>query len=993
MTDNQPVRRRWKWPTHDRGPKRLLLIVAVVVAGVAVLLATGAPQRAVLHAVLAGSVNARVDVGSVSTLGAVGLSSLVLFERGETQGQPAVLVEGLSLDYRLLPKSGRHVSSLTIDRLIIDLDRAQRILPERKRNAKPSKFNLESLIPEQIEIRSLSILSTAPSYAVAMQGLTFQASVASANQWQAAVGGDNVLVNMSTRAGEFSRGVTGGRVNVQIVQTPETTAVQPMEMSLPGLLELAGVASLAGKRIAINIEKLTAQDVDLSKADPADLAVPFAFKRIDMSGTRVQGDVMVAAFNITVPETAVKLTAEGLILGPQGAEYYQGDLAVEVLGAAGGQADYTLAATLNRGQKLTASLKGHHLASTGRVSLENWSREDVLAALPTNMRGGVSYLPMLEKVDSASADFEWKLPSLNLNGAVSADFVVNGERRPARLTFKGEGPLMPAEQRNFQLSAEAELVGGKVAVASALAEGPAKTTLTLQNVDPALWLYTLNERDMLNDLVSKISGTVALEPGDGPQKIRAAVDLSTSPFGYGPLVAPEDKTLKVAGNIEADLGPFGSVTGPELAFQVDEDNLLVLRNWNFPMDNFALSGDVELRLNLSLLERLLPGRDLRGQVALQGPLVNERGYMNLESAGTIEGLGYKNYAAPYGVPIDARGTFSFDNLNGRLTGHNFNLALPEGTSLASDGWTFTGSTAQFTMPFTLKTDFKPLEPMGLLDQVNGGTGTASGTLTYGRDGTRIDAKFEAAAESVAVGGARAVLTGLSAAGSLSNEPGGPVRVQGQVKAANAAAMGAVFEGVEGPVTLEGGSLRAPELKATLYGGTATADLGVELLAENLPVQVSARVAEVNLGAFTGTLGIPAVQMTGLAGGEATLAMTYPGGIQDLKVELTSSRDFSVSAYLVERLLAMQFARQYASERQLEKVRAKIIGKESQRPFDSGRLVLKYQGDRIGGEAQLKSKGLDLTVDLQMDTEALASAVQIAQQARVDQLGVMQDQEK
>lgn len=987
MTENLPVRRRWIWL------RRLLLVLLVALVGVVVLMATGLPQRALLRAVLAASLGVRVEVGSVSTLGGVGISRLALYERGDTQGPPAVLVEGFALDYRLFSRGGRHVTTVALDRLDVDLEKGQRILPKKKRKAKPSKFNVESVIPEQIQIKSLNVQSTAPSYSFSAQGLTFQARIDSTREFDAALGGDDVKVSLWTRSGNFLREVGGGRVNIAFARSGGTTTVQPMEALLPGLLELAGSVRFSGRQVAVDVQKMTAQDVDLSLADPADLAVPFGFKRIDMSGTRIQGDLMVGAFNISVPETVVKLAAEGLILGPQGAEYYQGDLNVQLAGTAGAQADYVLEATLNRGQKLTASLKGHHLASSGRASLEGWSREDVLAALPTNMRGGISYLPLLQRVNSANVDFEWKLPALKASGVVAADFVVNGEQRPGRLTFTGEGPLMPADQRDFKVNAEAELAGGKVAVASQLAKGPAKTTLTLQDVDPAQWLYTLNERDMLNDLISKFNGTVVVEPGDGPQKMRASVDLKAAPFGYGPIVTPEGKTLSIAGNIEAGLGTFGYVKGPELALQIDEDNQLLLRNWNFPMQDFAMSGDVQFRLALTMLEHLLPGSGLRGQVALQGPLKNDRGFMNLEFTGTIEGLGYKDYAAPYGVPIDAKGIFSFDNLNGRLTGRNFNLALPEGTSLASDGWTFTGSTGQFTMPFTLKTDFKPLEPMGLLDQAEGGAGTATGTVSYGRDGARIDSKFEAAAAAIVVGGALAVLTGVTATGTFANEPGGPVRGHSSVKAANIAAMGAVFDQVEGPVTLEGGTLRAPELKGTLYGGSATADIEAQMLAENLPVRVRARAADVDLGLFTGTLGVPAVQMTGLASGEATLALAYPAGIQDLKVNLVSSKHFSVSAYLVERLLAMQFAKQYASERQLEKVRAKIVGKESQRPFDSGQLVLNYQGDRIGGQASLKSKDLDLTVDLQMDTEAFFSALKLAQEARVERLGVAQDPKK
>ncbi|MCX5771541.1 MAG: hypothetical protein NTZ09_14910 [Candidatus Hydrogenedentes bacterium] len=987
MTDNVPVRRRWSWP------RRLLLVVLVVAAGVALLLATGLPQRALLRAVLAASVDARVEVGSVSTLGAVGISRLALYEPGDLKGPPAVLVEGLALDYWLLSKGGRRVPSLTLDRLDVDFEKAQRILPKKKRQPKPSRFNLESLIPEQVRIKSLNVQSTAPSYAFKAQGLSLDAAVPNPQTVTDSITGDNVTASLWTRSGGFSREVGGGKVLIELARTAGSTKIQPLSVALPDLLDVSGSVNVAGKRVEVSFDKLTAQNVDLSHADPADLAVPFGFKRIDMSGTRVQGDVMVGAFNISVPETVVKLAAEGLVLGPQGAEYYQGDLNVNMVGTAGAQADYVLEATLNRGQKLIANLKGHHLACTGQAILEGWSREDVLAALPTNMRGGISSLPLLERLNSAQVDFEWKLPALKVTGAVAADFVVNGEKRPARLTFAGEGPLLPAAQRAFKVNADAELAGGKVAVASELAASPAKTTLTLQDVDPALWLYTLNERDMLNDLVSKFSGTLVVEPGGGPQQLRASIDLKATPLGYGPIVTPEGKTVIIAGNIEADTGTFGYVRGPELTVTIDEDNQLVLRNWNFPMEDFALSGDVDCRLDLSMLEHLLPGSDLRGRVALKGPLKNDRGFMNLESSGTIEGLGYKDYAAPYGVPIQATGTFSFDNLNGRLTGRNFNLTLPEGTSLASDGWTFTGSTAQFTMPFALKTDFKPLEPMGLLDQVKGGAGTATGTFAYGSDGANVDVQIEAAADAIVVGGARAALTGVTATAGFSNEPGGPVRGQGQVKAANMAALGAVFEQVEGPVTMEGGLLRAPELKGTLYGGSATADIEVKFLAENLPVQVRARAENVDLGLFTGTLGVPAVQMTGLAGGDATVAFTYPAGIQDLQAKISSSRNFTVSAYLVERLLAMQFAKQYAGERQLEKVRAKIIGKETQRPFDSGQLVLNYQGERIAGQAALKSKDLDLTVDLQMDTEAFFSALTLAQEARIERLGVAPDQEK
>jgi hypothetical protein len=987
MTDNEPARRRRKWP------KRLLLTVLAVAAGVTILLATGLPQRALLRAVLAASLDARVEVGSVSMLGALGVSRLALYERAESEATPAVLVEGFSLDYRLLSRGGRRIARLALDRLDVDIEKARRILPKKKREAKPSRFKFDSLIPEQVHVESLNVQSTAPSYAFKAQGLSLDAAVRDMREMNAAVTGDKVTVSFWTRASGFSREVGGGKVDIQLARARDSVKIAPLSVALPDLLDVSGLVNVAGSRVEVSFDKFTAQDVDLAQADPADLAMPFAFKRIDMSGTRIEGDAIVGAFNISVPETVVKLAAEGLVLGPQGAEYYQGDLNVELLGTAGPQADYTLEATLNRGQKLTARLKGHHMASSGQVGLEGWSRDDVLAALPTNMRGGISYLPLMERLDSAQINFEWKLPSLKVNGAAAADFVVKGEKRPARLTFTGEGPLMPADRRAFKVNAEAELAGGKVAVATELAQGPLKTTLTLQNVDPALWLYTLNERDMLNDLISKFNGTVTLEPADGPQKMRVSVDLKAAPFGYGPIVAPEGKTVNIAGDIDADLGQFGYVKGPELAVRIDEENGLVLRNWNFPMQDFALSADVQLQFDLTMLDHLLPGTDIRGRVALQGPLKNERGFMNLEFAGSIEGLGYKNYAAPYGVPIDAKGMLSFDNLNGRLTGRNCSLALPEGTSLASDGWTFTGSTAQFAMPFTVKTDLEPLEPMGLLDQVNGGAATATGTFAYGRDGARMDLQVEAAAEAIVVGGGGAVLTGVTANGNLSSEPGGPVRGQGRVQAANIAAMGAVFDHVEGPVTLDGGTLRATELKAALYGGTAAADIEVGMLEENLPVRVSAKATNVDLGLFTGTLGIPAVQMTGLAGGEAALALGYPAGIQDLDVNLTSSSNFSVSAYLVERLLAMQFAKQYASKKQLEKVRARIVGKESQRPFDSGRLVLNYRGDRIGGQAELKSKDLDLTVDLQMDTEAFFSALELAQEARIERLGIGQDAEK
>ena len=180
---------------------------------------------------------------------------------------------------------------------------------------------------------------------------------------------------------------------------------------------------------------------------------------------------------------------------------------------------------------------------------------------------------------------------------------------------------------------------------------------------------------------------------------------------------------------------------------------------------------------------------------------------------------------------------------------------------------------------------------------------------------------------------------------------------------------------------ENGDVKSDGLQGALFDGVVNASVDLGLL-DGLPVAMTARLSEVNLATFSRELAIPGVQLAGVAHGEISVrADLY--GLRDLKVNIESSEGFTVNLALLEQLLTSQYAEGLKGKEQVERVLAGILGKEGQRPFDSGKLTLAIEGSRLVGVVELKSEKLDLAVDLHIDVAAVAEALRVAQAHRLE----------
>jgi len=990
-SEAKPVRRWRKWLL------RILIAVVVLCVVAALVLATGLPQRALLVRALSDALDAKVEVEGLSTFGRIRASAIRAADPAAAAGAPSKIeLEGLDIDYTLFPDDSRYVSSVQIDTLAVNLDRSQpapeepEAAPEQKAPKKPRKKKKgaeipEWLIPKRGRISRIRFAGLKPTLGLSVDGLRVKATHESDRDYS--IGLDSSELTGSWYAGsrEAEQSLPeGSTLDIQYQKKGNTTTIAPLKIVLPGLLEVIGHGSVNGG-VDLYLDRCVAQDLDLTEVDPTDLGLPFGFRRLDLSGTHIKGKANLNAFEASLAGTELHVVGEGLAIGPQGAEVYEGDLAITGAGGEGKDLALHLDAELNRGQKLHADLGGPLMQLAASVGLEGWSRDDVLALVPKAAReGAAGALPTFQGLESAALDVDLKLIAFEAVLDVKPRLVTAaGAAVPAKLTCLSKGVVLNLAKQMLETKARAQIGDGSVAFEGRVgAREGVKGTVTLEQVNPVLWQEALEGRSALSDLDTRIEGTAAVNVTPGLKKIELELDLSASPIRYAFFGLPAKQALTLKGSLSGGSAPYWRGSGPLLELRLGDVAGVALRDWSFEAEALEAQGDFAAELDLGRLAAMAPGLDAAGTFTLHAPFKNENGYLTTTLEAALDGLVYGGVALPPARPLTVKGAISHDNLNFRGEVTDLEIAFGEGTALRAGSCALTTKPGfTFDMPCTFRTDFRPLVDLGLLDDVTGSAEVA-GTLGYGEAGLAAKLELEAAADSMVLAGALAALEGASLSGMLTDTHGGladshgGLAGSGELKCAALTAAGATVRDIKGPVRFENGDVKSDGLQGAVFDGVVNASVDVGLL-DGLPVAMTARLSEVNLATFSQEMAIPGVDLEGVAHGEVSVrADLY--GLRDLKVHIESSEGFTVNLALLEQLLTSQYAEGLKGKEQVERVLAGILGKEGQRPFDSGKLTLALEGGRLVGVVELKSEKLDLAVDLHIDVAAVAEALRVAQ---------------
>lgn len=257
--------------------------------------------------------------------------------------------------------------------------------------------------------------------------------------------------------------------------------------------------------------------------------------------------------------------------------------------------------------------------------------------------------------------------------------------------------------------------------------------------------------------------------------------------------------------------------------------------------------------------------------------------------------------------------------------------------------------------------------------------SGEGTLTYVADAVsyaggvpRALGKFSIDAKQLVLPDKLGAAVGLVGGGDLGWEE--HLVVSGELKAEQVLCAGAALEGASARLRGEGPAVLIDDLKGRLFNGAAVGAARVEPFAEGMPMRLDARVEGADLAVFTAQVQPPSVNLTGMVSGDVLVGLRGED-FTELNIDLSASNGITVNRSLVQELLLSQQMSGMTGSKMVGKVLDKIVGGEEQRPFDSAALKLGLGEGRITGVASMKSKALNLDVDIKADPGAVWEAVQ------------------
>ena len=980
MSQGTPTRRWRKWLLWP-----LLILLAIIVFAAALLM-TGLPQRTLLTRVLGDALNANVEIKGLSLLSDINIGELKAFDKNADASSPPMLdVSGVQIGYTLLPpgERKRYVSSMSIDDLAVSLDLSKRAPPAAARQPKSSKKRKERrdafrFVPEAVNITNMRFAVAAPSLGAQIAGIQLGATVERWSDCEIRLDGSNVSGSCWAESREVGLSFNDGSIAVKGKSSGKNITIDPLYVSLPGLLEVTAHAQYQDGNetdIDVGFERFLVSGMDFSSAPTDVLPVPFRFKKLDMSGTRIKGTAVLRVPKASIAGTRLNIAAEDLVLGSKGHELYEGNLAIS--GAAGPSTDLELdlEATLNRGQKLTTKLSGTLRDFGLHTSLTNWSREDLSAALPRDVRAGLGALPGLDGLAAAALDVNIQLLNLNVTASAKPIFLdTEGAAESVEISLDSSGSTLSlyTGSGRFLTNARGRVGDGSVALSTVLGPAPRRRAkFTLDRVEPARWLRAIARRHDLDALSTALGGTVDVDASPDWKVINVAMDLSAPTLRYGTWAAPEGHALELTGKVMADNTTYWKLAIPTLDARLGDQASVVLKDTTVDVGSITVKSDLTAECDLSLLSHGLSGR-----AKLHAPIKDERGMVSADLALTVDGLAFGAFTMPGDAPVSAKGAMVYDNINGYTKSGNVDLKLGEGTSLALGNISYNGSPLRIETPFSLRSDMQPLVGMGWLDAAKG-TVSASGVFKHDESVTSATCDIDVACESLAVVKGRAVLEGVSLKGALGWQSDKALSGQGEARAAKLVVGSIALSDIAGPIQAEGGVIKAAGLTGSAFGGAVTGDAEFGAFQPGLPVHLTAQLKGVNLESLSRGLAIPSLYVTGNADGMIRFAMEQEGTM-DLQITLESVGDATVSVAALEQLLASPYMQQFAGRKQLERIVKEVGGKEKQSSFDSAKLALAYGGDRYILRVTLVNAKVNLTVDVLVDVAAVMDALKLIQ---------------
>lgn len=963
MADLKPQAKRRRW-------RRRLLLVALSIGIVVVALLTGAPQAWLVSYAASRMLDTRVEAEGVSLVHRVYADRIRIYD--DDAGQPTVSLNNIGADIDLSAErvvqhlrigtvlatvraSGDAYSNIEFVRALLDRPRAD----DGTGRYMPRKITLDSCVIDA-ELAEMGLK---------LDSVFVEATLGADGRFAVEVKGNDVRGSHWFGTPELAEDVENGSVDV--FATRDVSGLSMMaDIALPTFIDVKANASMEVQARA------AVWDIDVKSADLAGMAlgglegivipVPVQFAHVKAGPNRVrirQGN------RLTMPSATLDVAARDLYVGPAAGPWYGGDLAIRGTASLDRDIDASVAITFDAGQTATVVAGGSRESGIADVVIANWSRDDLIATVPPRYREQAGALPAFSGF-SGNLSVSWKSSAYN----ATMDFTTSGDSDSLVLGAEGRGHMNGTEPLfagDVSLGIGTGTLHGDVTLASVRA---IQTNLTLSGVKLNRWLHVaLGERaPAMPDAIA--GGSVAVSSEDMSEQVVADARIELQSLSLGDRALTDDAPLSINGPITWNRAS-AELTAPALVAELPDRASVTIEGWHHDMA--SQSGTAKATAHLEL-DWLAIG-ELWGNVDVHGPIAYTRDRARGPVTFSTETLGWGDFAVPYGQEITGAADVQFVVNERALALSSVEVGLDAANTIAIEEGSIALNPIAGELPFILATDLQPVVSMGLLESAQG-IGTFTGAVTVDESGPGVRGEIVLEAPSVVLPSQRASLNNVHLQSTFAYAD--TLEGGGSMTADAVTVSGATITDVTTPLAWQGRALLLPEIHGTAYGGIARGEVQIGVLEAGRPLEATLAFEDLDLEAFSKALAPEDFAMTGHAHGNASVRIRE-STLAGVDLHAESTKNFSLSRDMVKKILESP---RYAGMlgKQLDKALNTILGKESQRPFDSAQVSLALSGENaLQGQAVLRSersdeyRGLDLTVDLTVPVAGLAELMALA----------------
>lgn len=505
--------------------------------------------------------------------------------------------------------------------------------------------------------------------------------------------------------------------------------------------------------------------------------------------------------------------------------------------------------------------------------------------------------------------------------------------------------------------------------------------VTLTDVDTAYAGALAQAPEALQKLQAPVSGGGTFRTTDAGA-YGAAFEFSAAAPAYGEWSTPEETPIEIQGGLTVDPS-LDAARWEQIEVEIPGYSAVTSENGQARFEPLHVWTELDGYADLDRLAPAYGMGDLQGYLEFSGPLTYEAQTVRLPFEAEGFGMAHGDFAAPYGVPLSVSGglLYEVDNAGGRV--ETLRAALGEADRLQSEAVRFTLDPLVLEGPFVAETGFGPLVSLGHVASAEGNA-RAEGEARWSEEGPMVDAAVESRVSSLLLPDGIAAFRDAHVEGRIRHDAGelaGDVMIDlGEVTAA-----GVTTGPVRGPMVFRGDHAEAASMRAGLWDGDVVFDVRVGVLDPELPVELRAVVDNIDLERFSREFDPPGVYLTGRGRGEVGIKREGAEW-ESILVRLAAGDGFTMNRAMVQQLLLTHHVRDASGGRALDGIVTQVLGEAEQRPFERAELAMDLSPEqRLVGDGLLRSPLLNMTLDLAVDIEVIEDALQLRQEAELDEI--------